>query len=132
MGLQIILYIHQVDDLEFDDLAALNTELLDNTKPYGLFGELYDEIISEPGFVGPFKFDDGTFRIAQNWDGGFDGYSDSTMVWGCYGEALFKQIASHITAGKLVLFIEIEGNDNEYYILTPGNVEYKSAADLRF
>lgn len=138
MGLQIILSIHQQDDIAFDDLDALNTDLM--SAQFGGFGELYGDFTSEPDWEGPFKFVDGVLRIAENWDGEFSGYGrtdygelmNQTMVWGCYGNDVFETISEHLTAGKLVLFIEIEGNDNEYYVITPNSVEKKKASSIQF
>ena len=141
MGLQIILDIHQQDDLKLDDLAALNADLMADF--HGGFGELYGDFTSDPDWEGPFKIVEGSLRIAENWDGEFSGYGrespygddeiqNSTMVWGCYGENVWKIISKHITAGKLVLHIEIEGNDDEYVIMTPGAYEEKSAGAIRF
>jgi hypothetical protein len=133
LGLQIILSIHQQDDIAFDDIASLNADLMADF--HGGFGELYAEFVGEPGFDGPFKFDE-RLKIAENWDGDFAGYGgaahNATMVWGCYSDSVFEIISRHLTAGKLVFFIEIEGNDNEYRVIGPGQVKKVSASEIRF
>jgi hypothetical protein len=129
VGLQIILNIHQQDDLDFYDMPALNAVLMAHTS----FGELYEEFTKLPGFIGPFERNElGQLRIAENWDGDFNGYGNNTMVWGCYGEDIWKQIASNLQQGKLVFHIDIEGNDDEYVIITPGHVEIKKESTIRF
>jgi hypothetical protein len=138
MGLQIIMSIHQQDDIAFDDLAKMNDDLMADF--HGGFGELYSEFVGEPNWEGPFKMEGDKLKIAENWDSEFAGYGrnsygeehNSTMVWGCYGDSVFEIISQHLTAGKLVFFIEIEGNDNEYRIVTPGAVEEKNASTIRF
>jgi hypothetical protein len=135
MGLQIILDIHQQDDIAFDDIAALNDDLMNDQ--YGGFSELYGDFVGEPGFEGPFKLDNsGKLKIAENWDGEFSGYGrsdhNSTMVWGCYGKNVWQIIAGHLTGGKLVFHIEIEGNPDEFAIITPGSFVVKSMSDVRF
>ena len=134
MGLQIVMSIHQQDDIAFDDISAMNDELMADF--HGGFGELYGEFVNEPGWVGPLKLNGQKLWIAENWDGEFSGYGrpdyNATMVWGCYGDKVFEIISQHLTQGKLVFFIEIEGNDNEYRIITPGNVETKKASEITF
>jgi hypothetical protein len=129
MGLQIILSIHQNDDVVFDDIAALNKDLMDAD-----WGELYEEIQKHKDFEGPVKQEtDGTVRLASRWDSDFSGYKDyGTMVWGCYSDKIWNTFAKHMKNGKLVFFLEVEGNPNEFYIITPGKVEHKSEEDIRF
>lgn len=130
MGLQIILNLHQVEGVVFDDLSALNDELFNNTS----FGELYhDYCASEPGWKGVFvQNGPDDLEIAGRWDSDFTGYGSNTEVWGCYGDAIWKAIANRMVEGKLVFHIEIEGNPDEYVVMTPGKYEVKSAAKLIF
>lgn len=130
MGLQIILNLHQQDDLIIDDINQLNTDLM--TDIHGGFSELYGDFTSLPNFNGPFAMNGNTLQIASNWDSEFNGYANSTMVWGCYGPKIWKIIANHITQGKLVLHLDIEGNPDEYVIITAGQYEIKNASKLIF
>lgn len=132
MGLQIILNIHQVEDLVFDDIAVLNDELMN--QGYGTFDELYsDECARDPNWKGVFiQNGPNDLKIACRWDSDFAGYEDNTMVWGCYGPKIWDKISQHIVEGKLVFHIDIEGNPDEYVIMTPGQYEVKSAAKLTF
>lgn len=132
MGLHITVTIHQADDVVLDNIQNLNDDLMANSS----FGELYDNMemqyAKEP-FAGPFRVQpDGTLEIANNSDSYFEGYDQYSQVWSCWDQTAAGIIAKHMTAGKLVFFEEIEGNPNVYWILTPGKVQQKSEADLRF
>lgn len=134
MGLRIVLEIHQVDDLEIDDLDALNTDLMSGG--YGGFGELYSNMgtqyAKEP-FAGPFRQGaNGILEIANNGEGEFEGYDQYSEVWGCWDANVAQTIAGHMISGKLVFHQEIEGNPNVYWILTPGNVVTQNAGALTF
>lgn len=121
MGLQIILNIHQAEDVAFSDLTLMNQFLMKQG-----MGELYDDFENEyEDFDGPFEIVGNDLKVAQNWDGGFEGYETSTMIWGCFGEREMKTISRFLIAGKIVLHIDIEGNPDEWWIITPGKVEEK-------
>lgn len=132
MGLHITLSFHQIDDGTEFDVEAANKELLADTA----FGELYEHLLDGhakwKSFEGPFRYNEGELQIANNSDGYFEGYTSYTTVWGCYGPKEFNTIAKHITKGKIVFFVEIEGNPNEFYICTPGNVDKKLESELTF
>jgi hypothetical protein len=129
MGLMITLTVQQVDDVVFDDVQAMNDELM-----AAGCGELYEEMTSEPDFTGPIKVvSPNEVQLASRWDSDWNGYSDHpTMIWGCWDLSEHTIIASHLQEGKLVLFEEVEGNDNIFWIITPGKVSRKDASDLRF
>lgn len=129
MGLQIILHIHQADNVKFSDIDLLNTFL----DKQGM-GELYQEftqgglgIEGEDGsyFDGTFQLDDGKLYIAQRWDSDFQGYDTSTMIWGCFGEREMRTIARFLIGGKIVFHIDTEGNSDEWWVITPGRVKKK-------
>lgn len=130
MGLQIVLSLHHFEGVVFDDLTALNDDLLNNTS----FGELYsDDCVPHPAWNGVFiQNGPDDLKIVCRWDSDFLGYEDDTMVWGCYGDAVWQVIVDHMVEGKLVLHIDIEGNPNEYVIMTPDRYEVKSEAKLTF
>lgn len=136
MGTQVILSIHQIDKGTDIDTDAANTALM--ASPYGGFGELYEEFVNDPKWEGPLKLIPGNWRhptrlkIAENWDNDFGGYSDQTMVWGCYGDDVFQTIADNMKSGKVVFFVDTEGSTGEYYICTPNTVVKKLASQLTF
>ena len=132
MGLRIVLQVHQADDVEFDDIEKLNQELLEETP----FGELYDNLdasgTTEP-FEGPLKLlATGELMLANRSEDAFEGYDSYTNVWGCYGPTLWGKIAEHVSAGKIVFHLDIEGNPDDYIIITPNNYEVKSESTLVF
>lgn len=121
MGLQIILNIHQAEDVAFSDISLMNQFLMKQG-----MGELYQDFEEDyDDFEGPFVIETNVLKVAQNWDGGFEGYETSTMIWGCFGEREMKTISRFLIAGKIVLHIDIEGNPDEWWIITPGKVEEK-------
>lgn len=137
MGLRVTLEFHQIEDVVFDDVNALNDDLLNNTS----FAELYDEFNkgdqaeqSSDIFDGPFRYrSPSEIDIASISEGPyFERYDNVTDVWSCWGLKEACVIAKHMTQGKIVFFQEIEGNPNVYWIITPHNVEEKSASSLKF
>ena len=135
MGLTVTLAVQQCDDVVFDDIKAMNDEL--NTLGAG---ELLDpseiEYWSQPqstlqGFVK--QEADGQVLLGGRQDGEWDGYSAEWVnIYGCIGKQEFEAMSRHMTAGKLVLRMDIEGNETQYYIVTPGSVEEKTQSALRF
>lgn len=128
MGLHIELIVEKVQDGTVFDLDQANTDLMN--QQYGGLAELYCEFTNHPKFEGPFKMRDDKLLIGERCDSEFYGYNDRTTVWGCYGPAVFQTIANNISEGKIVFQVSIEGNDNEFYICTPGKFEKKFARDL--
>ena len=128
MGLRVDLSIHQFDDGTVFDVDKVNAELMANTS----FGELYYDFTNLPTFVGPFKMNGSVLKIANNWDSDFGGYANTTMVWGCYGDDVFQTIANNISAGKIVFFVEIEGNPNEFYVCEPGVFKKIDETTIKF
>ena len=124
MGLQIVLNIHQAEDVVFSDITLMNQFLMKQG-----MGELYDEFENDyEEFEGPFVIETKVLKVAQNWDGGFEGYEQSTMIWGCFGEREMKTIARFLIGGKIVFHIDIEGNPDEWWVITPGKVEERKIA----
>jgi len=137
MGLTVTIAFHQIEDVVFDDVKALNDDLLQNTS----FGELYGDI--NPGQVayqnndiydGPFQYNGpAEIKIANVEDSStFGDYNTYTEVWSCFGEDEAQVIANHITQGKLVFLMDVEGHDNEFWILTPGKVAHKYESEVKF
>ena len=120
MGLQVVLHIHQADDVVFSDIDLMNQFLMKQG-----MGELYEEFVGDPDFTGPFHLEDDDLYVANRWDSDFEDYGDHTMIWGCFGEREMKTISRFLIGGKIVLHIEIEGNPDEWWVITPGNVEEK-------
>ena len=132
MGLYITLNIHQVDgDTQFD-VGKANADIM--AEPHGGLGELFAEAQYDSAWEGPFKVDNGDLLIAQRFEGADweETYGKQTQCWGCYAGPSFQNIANNIITGKIVFFVEIEGNPNEYYVCTPGKVEKHSQAALTF
>jgi hypothetical protein len=131
VGLHVTLNIHQIDGETQFDVGKANDQLMADF--HGGFGELYDEIQEEDDdFEGPFKVVNGDLCIACRGDDELEGYKKYTTVWGCYGPNVFQIIANNIITGKIVFKVEIEGNDNEFYICTPGHFEKKMASTVAF
>ena len=138
MGLYIVMSFHQTDNVTFHDVNALNFDLLANTS----FGELYQEInIGDTAYQnsdvynGPVRFNSPSdIDIANISDSTcFEQYDKCTTVYGCYGQDVFDTFAKHMATGKLVFLIDIEGNDNEYWIIEPGkSAVKKKASAIRF
>lgn len=129
MGLYITATIHQVENVEIDDIDALNDELMNKSA----LGELYRDFRGDPRFTGPFRIgSNGELEIANNGEGYFEGYDQYTVCYSCFGDNEAKIIAKHLTDGKLVIYEEIEGNDNVYWIMTPGKVDTKSTGAMTF
>jgi hypothetical protein len=129
MGLYITATIHQVENAEIDDMDALNADLMNSTS----FRDLYGDFQGEPGFTGPFRTgSNGELEIACNGEGSFEGYEQYTVSYSCFDDSVANMIAKHLTDGKLVFFEEIEGNDNIYWVITPGTVATKSTGALTF
>lgn len=142
MGLTVTLAFHQVEDVVFDDINDLNDDLLKNTG----FGELYDDVSAgdqayqntyngkSDTFQGPFQFNAaGDLEIACISDGScFEEYGKYSQVWSLFHNAEAQVIANHMTGGKLVFLQEVEGNDNEFWILTPGKVAHKYESEVKF
>ncbi len=133
MGLTVYLNVQQCDDVVFDDLNALNDDLAGD---YGISQliDYYDDKTPNPEFTGWVRQSkDGSVEIARSDDHTFESYGDSYIeVWGCWSTKAAQIIANHMVSGKLVLLLDIEGNDNEYYIITPNEVVVKNQSDIRF
>lgn len=123
MGLQVVLYIHQAEDVAFSDISLMNQFLMRQG-----MGELYERFEGDPDFTGPFELVGKDLEVANRWDSEFEGYGDHTMIWGCFGEREMKTISRFLIEGKIVLHIEIEGNPDEWWVITPGKVEAKTVS----
>lgn len=127
MGLCVYLKILTEEDAEID-LDPMNEELMRDRIG---FGELYEVFTSFKEFTGPFHIDeDGTLLIAMNSEGNFEGYDHYTNIWGCYSSDTWATIAKHLISGKIVLELDIEGNNNEYIIITPSAWQSKSITEF--
>jgi hypothetical protein len=132
MGLAIYLSVlrpaEPTEGVTFDDLTALNADLIEKTG----VSELVDFYTPPPvEFTGFIKQDaKGAVLLSELEEHKFNGYKSRIEVWGCWEDKAAKIIAKHITAGKLVLHLDIEGNPDEYYVLTPGKVVKPSPADF--
>lgn len=85
---------------------------------------------SPPQDIPFYAFEDGKLLIPNMYEYEMDGYGTGCEVWGCYGEVDAKILARHVTAGKIVLMLDIEGNPNEYFIITPGKCVHTEKLSL--
>lgn len=128
MSLRIVLELHQVDDIVINDVNRLNQALMqtaigDITKDQSFE---YDD-----DYTGFFKIDNNTLLLADHCDGYWEGYENYSHVYS-FGNLEAQTIADHLDQGKIVFHKDIEGNPDEYWIITPGNVRMISASELRF
>lgn len=131
MGLRVILEIVDQKDIAIDDLVALNLDAREGTVEYQgrqVHGGV-DELLTNahenypkqiPADLPFYIMEDGKLRIPNMFEYEMDGYDSACEVWGCYGEIDASILARHVTAGKIVLMLDIEGNPNEYFVITPG------------
>lgn len=110
MGLTVTIGTQKQTDIAFDDIAALNAELFNDTGIGELLGD-YDN----HDFV---RLENGELQF-QDRDS--DAYFKRADVWGCFGLKEAKVIAKHLTAGKLILRKDIEGNEPHWFMISPGN-----------
>ena len=109
MGLTVTIGVQKQTDVTFDDLVALNADLFKSDGIGELLGdyENHDFIHLENGEI-------------QFQDRDSDAYYKRAEVWGCFGLNEAKIIADHMTSGKLVLRMDIEGNEPKWFMLSPG------------
>lgn len=114
MGLQILLSIHEWKSNA--DINAINADLMKDSP--GII-ELYDEYtIGQNGFDGMFKKKGKKILIFSREEGQYvDYYSE---VWSCFDNKALKSIAKHVTDGRIVFHVDVEGNPDEYWILENG------------
>lgn len=105
------LYIHQCEDIEFDDLIALHQDLN--------VGELME---GDAG-INPGTFIDHEKGHVVLYDRDEGSYASSTLVWSCWGQNQYDAIAKHLISGKLVLRYAPEFGPDVYYVITPNDVE---------
>jgi len=107
MGL--ITYLHIVDQegVVIDDMDALNKD----TEDAGV-NELSDNIsYNAQAYQGFYQMANGKLKIAQFGDGEFNDYADGwSSVYGCYYIDAAEVLSKHMTEGKIVLMMDIEGN----------------------
>ncbi len=130
MGVWTTLEIYQADNIKFDDLSKLNTDL--ESLGLGTFAELYGEYgIGDVNWQGVFRFRN-KLEIANRCNDGFDGYGDMTQIWGCTSPKNWQTIADHMTDGKLVFFQDCEEPSYaEYIVIEPSKYERLSAKKFR-
>lgn len=123
MGLRIILNIHQDENLDFSDISLMNTLLMKQG-----MGELYEDLegIDDGDFDGPFVYDGCELMVACREESYFEGYERYTSIYSCFGEREMRTISRFLIEGKIVFHIDIEGNPDEYWVITPNSVEKKS------
>lgn len=121
MGLQIVLNIHQVENVKFSDIHLMNSLLMRQG-----MGELYDDLDDAEEFDEPFIFEGGELRVACREESYFEGYDSYTFIYSCFGEPEMRTISRFLIEGKIVFHIDIEGNPDEYWVITPNSVEKKS------
>lgn len=133
MGLWTNLHIYQVDNVAFDDLSALNDELMN--QGHGTFAELYqddDMFKNDPNWQGVFRFNQDMLEIANRSEDDFEGYDLMTSIWGCYRDEMWKAISDHMTSGKLVFHIDCEERSyNLFIIMEPGTFKVVKEKDMR-
>jgi hypothetical protein len=135
MGLQVILNFQSMDNVVFD-LPAMNAHFM---KPgFGSFNELFSEFtIGETAYhtgetyQGPFILDgNGDLKIACREEDYFAQYADYTEVWGCFDKETAEDMAKFMKSGRMVLRLEIEGNETKYFIIEPNQVTMKLQSQL--
>lgn len=124
MSLSHTLSVHKQENVTFDDIDALNRDLVasphfseyfDNT-PCGRFIALATE--AKSGWEGSTKIGDVLFINEYDGDDIPRAYC---QVWGLFDEQVAQIIGRHMTNGTLVLIEEIEGGwGPKYYKMTPG------------
>lgn len=136
MGLQVILNIQSQDNPVFD-LAGMNAHFM-QSGVYGGFNELYSEFSigdkayhNSDTYQGPFIVNDvGEVQIANREEDYFAGYDSYSEVWGCFDDGVAQDMASFLQSGRMVLRLEIEGNETEYFIIEPGKMTKKLQSQL--
>lgn len=122
------------EDVVFDDIAALNTELWNNTYMQELYrasenGDPNQDIIK---IVAANVIPHTEVLILGIAEGYIQGYGNVTDSYGFWNREIFNIIAKHMTESKLV-FVETreyDPADPAVFIVTPNNVECKSIDDL--
>lgn len=109
MGLTVTIGAQKQTNVVFGDLAALNRDLFDGPGIGELLGD-YDN----HDFI---HLENGEIQFQERDD---DAYYKRASVWGCFGLEEAQIIAKHMTAGKLILRMDIEGNEPEWFIIEPG------------
>jgi hypothetical protein len=125
------LNVHQEENVQIDDITALNADLSktsvieiledieyieqgpNNYVAYD--GETIDFIMIDSGKIKFASIDDGHVYTGH--------VSEYVLVWSCFHLDEMKILARHMTTGKLVLRLEADGYADEYFVLTPNKVE---------
>lgn len=130
MVLACYLTVHQNEGIVFKDLDELNKTLVENSAIRELVE--FDDPNPEDfeGWIS--QNEDGSILLNERDEAYFGGYNDRIQVWYCWDTDAAQIIADGMTAGKLVLYLEVEGNESSYYILTPGKVEVRYRSGIRF
>jgi hypothetical protein len=123
MGLYITLKILKQEDLTLD-IVSLNNELKNNSD----FNDLFEDA-QKYNNEDYFKLINNELKLACNMDGYFEGYQNYTRYYGGFHDEA-EIISKHLKTGKLVFKLNIEGNPDEYFVITPNTVIYKSDKDL--
>lgn len=130
MSCRVVLEIKKAENVIFDDIDQLNSDLWLNGDIKDLYGDTEPDPDFKP-YKDPILINDGELNIASVSEGRyFEGYDSYTDTWGILGRRVFQIIADHMTSGKIVLLETIEGNDLEVTVLTPNTVQDVSMDDL--
>lgn len=130
MSVMRTLKVHQCDDVKFTNINLLNAKLYQTN-----ICELVDfsPMPSKNQYNGFLRLQDGQLKIASRGEvTEFDGYKDFAPVWGSFGEQEVQMIADNLQTGKIVFYMEVEGNTDYYLVLTPGQVENIQQTTLKF
>lgn len=117
--------IYHAEGVRFDDLQALDQELMDQTGTS--LGTLYAERSALlPGWDGPFIVDgNGEILIADSESKERCRYGSRTQVWSFWGAQVTEAIARHLVAGELVIEIVEDGQPCEYIVISPGTFDVR-------
>jgi hypothetical protein len=121
MSLEIILQVLDQQNVVIDDLDALNAD----TQATDV-GEITENLQygTQAKYKGFYNFENGNLMIAEICDSEMIGYGDYSNTHGCYNEAEAQVLANHMTSGKVLMTLNIEGNTNEYFIVSRGYVHH--------
>lgn len=97
------------NDVKFDSIDVLNKDLMRTG-----IGELLEEYPD-----GQFIRQDASGKLSffeRDDDGA---YYEGVEVWGCFGIVEATVIANHVISGSLILRLNIEGDEIEYFKIEP-------------
>ena len=111
--------IHHAEGVRFDDVQALDEELLGQQG--GSLAALYGAAALLPDWKGPFVVDaDGELLIADSASEKRVRYGSTTAVGPHWSRQVTEAIARRLVHGELVIEIHEEDQPYEYLVITPG------------